>query len=119
MHISVDAVNVMAAYQPVVLTCVHCGGNFVNFSKSPYFYFMDVNTFFFFSEQRSVSFARLSKRSMAQKKLRTPRFNRNQYQGDFLGGKARPALRADYSAVPVVPNVKVRIETQHSTPPPT
>ena len=26
MHISVDAVNVMAAYQPVVLTCVHCGG---------------------------------------------------------------------------------------------
>jgi len=25
-HISVDAVNVMAAYQPVVLTCVHCGG---------------------------------------------------------------------------------------------
>ena len=26
MHISVDAVNVMAAYQPVVLACVHCGG---------------------------------------------------------------------------------------------
>ena len=26
MHGSVDAVNVMAAYQPVVLTCVHCGG---------------------------------------------------------------------------------------------
>ena len=26
MQISVDAVNVMAAYQPVVLTCVHCGG---------------------------------------------------------------------------------------------
>ena len=26
MHISVDAVNVMAGYQPVVLTCVHCGG---------------------------------------------------------------------------------------------
>ena len=26
MHISVDAVNVMAAHQPVVLTCVHCGG---------------------------------------------------------------------------------------------
>ena len=26
MYISVDAVNVMTAYQPVVLTCVHCGG---------------------------------------------------------------------------------------------
>jgi len=26
VHISVDAVNVMAAYQPVVLTCVHCAG---------------------------------------------------------------------------------------------
>jgi len=26
VHISVDAVNVMAAYQPVMLTCVHCGG---------------------------------------------------------------------------------------------
>jgi len=26
VHISVDAVNVMAAYQPVVLACVHCGG---------------------------------------------------------------------------------------------
>jgi len=26
VYISVDAVNVMAAYQPVVLACVHCGG---------------------------------------------------------------------------------------------
>jgi hypothetical protein len=26
VHISVDVVDVMAAYQPVVLTCVHCGG---------------------------------------------------------------------------------------------
>jgi len=26
VHISVDAVNVMAAYQSVVLTCVHCRG---------------------------------------------------------------------------------------------
>jgi len=26
VHVSIDAVNDMAAYQPVVLTCVHCGG---------------------------------------------------------------------------------------------
>jgi hypothetical protein len=26
VHVSVDAVNVMAAYQPVVLACAHCGG---------------------------------------------------------------------------------------------
>jgi len=26
VHISVDAVNVITAYQPVVLACVHCGG---------------------------------------------------------------------------------------------
>ena len=32
MHISVDAVNVMAAYQPVVLTCVHSGGRKVTIS---------------------------------------------------------------------------------------
>jgi hypothetical protein len=29
-------------------------------------------------------------------------------------GKARPASRADNSAVPVVPNVKARMEAQHS-----
>jgi len=26
VHISIDAVSVMAAYQPVVLACLHCGG---------------------------------------------------------------------------------------------
>ena len=32
----------------------------------------------------------------------------------FLGGKVRPARIADSSAVLVVPNVKVRLEAQHS-----
>jgi len=32
VHISVDAVNVMAACQPVMLTCVHCGGRIETYS---------------------------------------------------------------------------------------
>jgi hypothetical protein len=36
---------------------------------------------------------------------------------NILGGKVRPALRADSSAVLVGPNVKVKIEVQHFIPP--
>jgi hypothetical protein len=32
---------------------------------------------------------------------------------NFLGGKVRPARRADSSAVLVVPNVKIGMEAQH------
>jgi hypothetical protein len=35
---------------------------------------------------------------------------------NVLAGKVRPILTADNSAVPVVPNVKIRLEAQHSTP---
>ena len=38
--------------------------------------------------------------------------NRNEYQGLSLGAKVRPAPRADNSAVLVVLNVKVRMESQ-------
>ena len=41
MHISVDAVNVMAAYQPGMLTCVHCGGR-ISYLHSVHMY-VDVN----------------------------------------------------------------------------
>jgi hypothetical protein len=33
VYVSVDTVNVTAAYQPVVLACAHCGGRRVGFSK--------------------------------------------------------------------------------------
>jgi hypothetical protein len=36
---------------------------------------------------------------------------------NFLGGKMRPARRADNCTVLVVPNVKVRTEAQHFVPP--
>jgi len=69
-----------------------------------------------------VSFIRLSKGGRDThthtQNNKNPCSNRNDYQGISLGGKLRPALKAEYSAVPVVPNVKVRTEAQHSTPPP-
>jgi len=43
--------------------------------------------------------------------------NRNQLQIISFWGKVRPASTADNSAVPVVPNVNIRIEDQHSIHP--
>jgi hypothetical protein len=40
--------------------------------------------------------------------------NIDECQGIFLGGKVRPARKADNSVVLVVPKVKVRIEAQNS-----
>jgi hypothetical protein len=40
------------------------------------------------------------------------------YQGCVLGGEVQTVLRHDSCAVLVVPNVKVRMEAQHSIPPP-
>ena len=43
--------------------------------------------------------------------------NRNEYQVGFLGGKVRPTLIADNTVILVMPNVKVRMEVQHSIHP--
>ena len=42
--------------------------------------------------------------------------NRNEQQGSSLGRKVRPAGRVENCAVPVVRNVKVSLEAQHSIP---
>jgi len=41
-------------------------------------------------------------------------YDRKMYQGIYFGGKVRPARGADSSAVPVLSNVKVRLEVQNS-----
>jgi len=55
VHTRVDAVNVMAAYQPVELKCVHCGGRIETtlclmcwkFSRKDMVYWQHLETFQF------------------------------------------------------------------------